>query len=165
MGHAVTLSALSAVPVQEVLALSKRLGEDALPCSFWALDEQGLSRLMQTENKESIVALINGQVVGIGVLSQGELYQRHLAELSVAICPHHRRKGVARQIISSLEELARKREVELLKGLVQTENLGSRRLVESLGYEHRATLYGEFKSARFGEIDDCVYYKRLVPCR
>jgi ribosomal protein S18 acetylase RimI-like enzyme len=82
-----------------------------------------------------------------------------------SVCPHHRRKGVARQLISSLEERARKREVELLKELVQTENLGSRRLVESLGYEHRATLYGEFKSARFGEIDDGVYYKRLVPCR
>jgi L-amino acid N-acyltransferase YncA len=61
-----------------------------------------------------------------------------------------------------LEELAGKRGVEIIKGLVQAQNVASRRLIESLGYEHRATLYAEFKSEKFGEIDDCVYYKRLV---
>ena len=162
MSHEPLISELSSAHTQGVLALSRRLEDDALPCSFWALDEKSLSRLMQTETKEAVVALIDGQVVGVGVLSQGESHQRHLAELSVAICPNHRRSGVARKIIARLEDQARKRDVELLKGLVQTENVASRRLVESLGYEHRATLYGEFKSARFGEIDDCVYYKRLI---
>lgn len=162
MVHEVVIAAFSSAYTQEVLSLSRRLEEDALPCSFWSLDEQSVAQFLQHEHRQAVVALIGGQVVGIGALRQGEQYQRHLAEISVAICPQHRRRGVARAVIASLEELAGKRGVEILKGLVQAENLASRRLIESLRYVHRATLYAEFKSEKFGEIDDCVYYKRLV---
>jgi RimJ/RimL family protein N-acetyltransferase len=50
--------------------------------------------------------------------------------------------------------------IEIIKALIWVENSPSRKLFESLGYEHKATLMAEFKSD-FGEIDDAVYYKRV----
>jgi len=100
-------------------------------------------------------------VAGIGTLKQGENYQAHLAEISVAICPHHRKQGIARQLIGELEHLAQASNIEILKALIWTRNTPSQKLFESLQYKRRATLMAEFKSPGFGEIDDHVYYKRL----
>lgn len=145
-----------------VVELVQRLEEDAMPCSYWGLDEDGVRALIGDVDKRTVVALVEGEVAGVGTLARGRDYQRHLAELSAAVHPQHRRSGLAQVMVEFLEEIAGQEGVELLKGLVQKENLASRRLCEKLGYEHKATLYGEFKSPRFGEIDDCVYYKRLA---
>ena len=109
------------------------------------------------------MALVDKSVVGIGSVTRGQLYQQHLAELSIAVDSQYRKNGIARIIVSQLEVIAKEDGVELLKAHISTNNLPSRRLFESLNYEHRATLFCEFKSPEFGEIDDCVYYKRLKP--
>jgi L-amino acid N-acyltransferase YncA len=147
--------------IDEVVELSRRLGSDSIPCSYWGLDSTLAGELLQNPNKRSFVALLDDALAGIGTLTRGEQFQSHLAELSVAVDLGYRKHGVARTLIQQLEKTAREQNIELLKAMVSTHNLPSRRLFESLGYEHRATLYAEFKSAEFGEIDDCVYYKRL----
>ncbi len=146
-----------------VVQLSRKLESDPAPCSYWAMNPQAASQLLDNPNKKSFVALSGDAVVRIGTLARGEGYQQHLAEISIAVDPELRQHGVARMIVSRLEEAAREQNLELLKALISTTNLPSRRLFESLHYEHRATLYCEFKSPEFGEIDDCVYYKRLAP--
>jgi len=158
----VTLSQLQTSHLDEVVQLSQRLETDSIPCSYWGLNSISAAQLLQSPCKFSVVALVNKSVVGIGSINRGQLYQKHLAEISIAVDPQHRKNGIARMIIIHLEVVAKENEVELLKALISTNNLPSRRLFESLNYEHRATLYCEFKSPEFGEIDDCVYYKRLI---
>lgn len=108
------------------------------------------------------MALLDQTVVGIGTLTRGELYQYHLGEISIVVDLQHRNHGIAWTMVLQLEKTAREHKIELLKAFISTNNIPSRRLFESLNYEHRATLYAEFKSAEYGEIDDCVYYKRLT---
>ena len=120
------------------------------------------NQLLQNLNKLSFVALLHKSVIGIGTLTRGELYQHHLAEISIAVDSQQRRNGIARTIVRQLEKTAQEQKIELLKALISTNNIPSRQLFESLHYEHRATLYSEFKSQEFGEIDDCVYYKRFI---
>jgi RimJ/RimL family protein N-acetyltransferase len=149
------------VHINEVVQLSRRLESDPIPTSYWGMDSSSASELLQNSNKRSFVALLDEAVVGIGTLTRGEQYQYHLAEISIAIDPGHRKNGLARRIVLQLEKTARELKIEMLKAMISTHNIPSRKLFESLHYEHRATLYAEFKSEEFGEIDDCVYYKRL----
>lgn len=147
--------------IYELIQLSRRLESDSIPCSYWGLNTESANQLLQNPNKLSFVAILDKFIVGIGTLTRGEYYQRHLAEISIAVDAEHRKVGVARRILSHLEQVAQEQQIELLKALITITNTPSRRLFESLNYEHRATLYAEFKSLEFGEIDDCVYYKRL----
>ena len=147
--------------VSGIITLSASLQADPTPCSYWGLDEGSVQRLLNKKNKTTVVAHQKSDIIGIGTVVQGEAYQCHLGEVSVAISPHDRRRGLAGKIIAKLEDIAKAQNIEIIKALIWTENAPSRALFESLGYEHKATLYAEFKSAEFGEIDDCVYYKRI----
>jgi ribosomal protein S18 acetylase RimI-like enzyme len=157
----IRLTQFASVHIDGLVDLSRRLEGDSVPNSYWGMNAALAGDLLQNPNKRTFVALRDEALAGIGTLTRGEFYQYHLAELSVAVDPGHRKAGVARTLLQRLEETAREQKIELLKAMVSTNNLPSRRLFESLGFEHRATLYAEFKSAEFGEIDDCVYYKRL----
>lgn len=149
--------------IDAVIQLSRRLESDPIPTSYWGLDSTSAAQLLHNPNKRTFVALLFDEtVIGMGTLARGEQFQYHLAEISIAVDPRHRKNGLARSILLQLEETAQEHKIELLKAMVSTNNIPSRRLFESLRYVHRATLYAEFKSAEFGEIDDCVYYKRLI---
>ena len=159
----IILSPFQTRHLEGVIQLSRKLEKDSIPCSYWGLNSISAAQLLKNPHKNSIVALIDNSVVGIGSITRGQLYQQHLAELSIAVDSLYRKNGIARKIISQLEAIAKENGVELLKAHISTDNFPSRRLFESLNYEHRATLFCEFKSPEFGEIDDCVYYKRLKP--
>jgi RimJ/RimL family protein N-acetyltransferase len=158
----INLTEFQPVHIDKVIQLSRRLESDPIPTSYWGLDSTSADQLLQNPNKRSFVALLDETIIGIGTLARGEQFQYHLAEISIAVDPRHRKNGLARQIVLQLEKSAQEQKIELLKAMISTHNIPSRRLFESLGYEHRATLYAEFKSAEFGEIDDCVYYKRFM---
>ena len=161
MNQQLRISALQAPHVTGVIQLSRCLEKDSVPCSFWRLDTLAVDQLLRHSHKWTLVALLDTVTVGIGTLTRGTLYQRHLGEVSVAVHPEYRRIGIAQALVQSLEALAHAQHIELLKALIWTKNTPSRHLFESLNFEHKATLYCEFKSDEFGEIDDCVYYKRL----
>lgn len=156
------LTEFQSIYIDELVQLSRRLEGDSIPCSYWGLDSTSAGGLLQNPHKRSFVTILDETVIGIGTLTRGEQFQYHLAEISIAIDPGHRKNGLARRILQQLEETAQALNIEMLKAMISTHNTPSRRLFESLGYEHRATLYAEFKSVEFGEIDDCVYYKRLA---
>jgi RimJ/RimL family protein N-acetyltransferase len=117
---------------------------------------------LEDRNRIDLVTLLDGVVTGIASLQQGERHQHHLGEISVAIHPDHRRSGSAGVLIGEIESRASDVGVNIIKAMIWVENHPSRKLFESLGYEHKATLMAEFKSETFGEIDDAVYYKRLT---
>lgn len=152
---------LNPVHTQKVITLSRRLEVDELPCSYWSLEADAVRDLLNAPNNRTLIALTQEEAAGIGTIKKGEAYQQHLAEISVAISPAYRGQGLAKQIITELENLAQASGVEIMKALVWTRNTASQKLFESLNYERRATLMAEFKSPKFGEIDDHVYYKRL----
>jgi ribosomal protein S18 acetylase RimI-like enzyme len=88
-------------------------------------------------------------------MQQGSRHQHHLYRISVAIHPDHRRPGSADRLTREIEALAREAGVEIIKALIWVENSPSRKLFESLGYEHKATLIAEFKN-EIGDIDDAM---------
>lgn len=145
-----------------VLQLSSDLVSDDLPCSFWGLTANGFRTWLSDSSRLVLVSGADDEATGIACYVRGGPYQEHLAEVSIAVSPASRRSGTAPALLTALEDAGRKAGVRLFKALIQVENTPSRRFFERCGYEHRATLYSEFMSEQFGEIDDCVYYRRLL---
>jgi L-amino acid N-acyltransferase YncA len=144
-----------------MLALCAALRVDPTPCSLWGLDAAAIAAMLNDSRRCVLVAMVAEHCVGLGILTRGEKYQRHLGELTVAVAPDCRRRGIARALIVELQQQALKDGLARLKGLVDTRNTASQALFSSCGFAHRATLYGEFRSEEFGEIDDCVFYQVL----
>lgn len=144
-----------------LLAFSGALEGDETPCSFWGLTPARIEQWLADDSRSALLCEENARLLGVGACVQGGDFQRHLGEVSVAVAPEARRRGVASALLDALEADATTRGIHLLKALIWVRNAESRAFFASRGYEHRATLISEFRSDRFGEIDDCVYYKRL----
>ena len=136
-------------------------GTDETPCSFWGLTQTRLNEWLSDPARHLLVSEADTALAGTGSYVRGGPFQEHLAEISVAVAPNARRAGTARALIAALETDAANSGIHVLKALIWVRNTPSRKLFERCGYHHRATLYAEFMSEQFGEIDDCVYYKRL----
>ena len=152
---------LAAADRSGVLSLSRALESDETPCSFWGLTTERLEEWADQVERHLLVARQGDEITGVACFVRGGRFQYHLAEVSVAVRPSARRSGVASELLRALEELGCKSGILLFKALIWVHNSSSRSFCERNGYEHRATLYAEFMSEQFGEIDDCVYYKRL----
>ena len=152
---------LTAADRNGVLNLSRALETDESPCSFWDLTAERLEGWASQTERHILVAGQGGGVTGVACFVRGGRFQEHLAEVSVAVTPSARRSGTASELLRALEDLGHEEGILLYKALVWVHNSSSRSFFEKNGYEHRATLYAEFMSEALGEIDDCVYYKRL----
>ncbi len=159
-----TIRPAAAADGHDMLSLSQALMADDIPCSFWGLTPDRL-RGWQADPARHIVIAQDQTLEGIACYVRGADYQQHLAEVSVAVAPWARRRGIARALLQHLETHAADAGILMLKALIWVQNQPSRTFFAGCGYAHRATLYAEFMSEQFGEIDDCVYYKRLSPPR
>jgi len=146
-----------------VLTFATDLMSDESPCSFWSLTPDTLNKWRSDPDRHLLVHTTGDVLSGIGSYVRGGPHQQHLAEVSVAVAPHCRRSGTATDLLADLEQAGADAEIALFKALIWVSNAPSRKLFERCDYEHRATLYAEFISEQLGEIDDCVYYKRLRP--
>lgn len=156
-----TLQLLDTSHFAEAISLSEALKTDPSPCSFWSLTEERLLEWIKDPCRITVVTLEENRIAGVGAIQRGGRHQAHLAEISVAVHPEFRRAGLARNLVVDLEERVELLGAEIIKALIWVENRPSRKLFESLGYEHKATLMAEFKSESIGEIDDAVYYIRI----
>src|SRR5688500_12202879 len=111
------------VHVDEIIQLSRRLENDPVPTSYWGLNSESAGQLLENPNKQSFVALLDNAVIGIGTLTRGEMYQFHLAEISIAVDSRQRKNGVARTIVQQLEKTAQGHKIELLKAFISTHNI------------------------------------------
>lgn len=162
-GQPWSIQAPGSADLNGMMALSVALSTDSTPCSFWGLTPERVGQWLSDPDRALVLAKRGHDVQGIASYVRGGAYQQHLAEVSVAVAPVARRSGMAGALLSHLEDTAAAADIRLLKALIWVQNTPSRRFFEAHAYEHRATLYAEFMSEQFGEIDDCVYYKRLGP--
>jgi RimJ/RimL family protein N-acetyltransferase len=120
-----------------------------------------LEDIIHDKNQRSILLIDGEGLVGLGVLSTGGLFQKHWAEISIAVSPSHRNRGAAQKLVKELEKKASSTGLDFIKALILENNKPSRNCFEKLGYELKATLINEFNLEGLGKTSDCVYYKFL----
>lgn len=81
-----------------------------------------------------LLAIVNDHVVGDATLHVGEGPHRHLAWLRIYVAPEFRQRGVARLMVESLTDIARKMGLQQILGEITTNQVKVIKLFESLGF-------------------------------
>ena len=81
-----------------------------------------------------LLALVNDHVVGDATLHVGEGPYRHLAWMRLYVAPEFRQRGVARLMVESLTDIARKMGLQQILGEVTTNRVKVIKLLESLSF-------------------------------
>ncbi|MCS7385951.1 MAG: ribosomal protein S18-alanine N-acetyltransferase [archaeon GB-1867-005] len=110
----------------EIFEIEVRSFKDPYPRSL-------LKMLLQMARETFLVAELNGKVVGYVILLVRRKYLGHI--LSLAVSPHHRRKGIATALLASVEERARTLGVKILRLEVRVSNLAAIKLYLKLGFK------------------------------
>ena len=113
-------------PREDLRYLRQRVADPAVIESWFA--QYDLRRVFP------LLAIVNDRVVGDATLHVGEGPYRHLAWLRIYVAPEFRQRGVARLMVESLTDIARKMGLQQILGEVTTNQVKVIKLFESLGF-------------------------------
>jgi ribosomal protein S18 acetylase RimI-like enzyme len=103
-----------------------------------------------------LVAAFEGRIVGKGTLHfQHRGWLRHVGHLRIVTAADHRRNGLGTMMAHELVELARQRDLEMLKVEVIAANTPMINMLERMGFRTGAVLKGLAKDIR-GHTQDMV---------
>jgi L-amino acid N-acyltransferase YncA len=100
-----------------------------------------------------LLAIVNDHVVGDATLHVGEGPYRHLAWLRIYVAPEFRQRGVARLMVESLIDIARKMGLQQILGEITTNQVKVIKLFESQGFA-RMFKYPDHFMTGDGEVFD-----------
>lgn len=110
-------------------------------------------RLMEspTEGHTSIVAVLDGRIVGVAGLIQGRGRRSHVAEIYMSVHDDHRRRGIGTALLAALVDAADNwlnvRRIELT---VYVDNEPGIRLYKKFGFEIEGTRRADaFRAGKF----------------
>lgn len=110
-----------------------------------------------------LVARVGGQVAGMGLLLQPTPpVLHHTAELSVAVHPAHRRRGVARKLIQTLLSDGARRGVTLVRAWVAAANGAALALMADLGFREMARLKDELQRPDGQRFDVIIHNEEVT---
>ncbi|RLA44577.1 MAG: GNAT family N-acetyltransferase [Gammaproteobacteria bacterium] len=111
---------------------------------------------IETGANITIIAAIDGNIVGYGTLSQGDIdWSRHVAELRIMVGPNCRETGIGRTIVRELFRLALVKNIEKIYARMTLDQTGARKLFQELGFRPEALLENEVKD-REGKVHDVL---------
>jgi L-amino acid N-acyltransferase YncA len=113
-------------PREDLRYLRQRVADPAVIESWFA--QYDLRRVFP------LLAIVNDRVVGDATLHMGEGPYRHLAWLRIYVAPEFRQRGVARLMVESLTDIARKMGLQQILGEITTNQVKVIKLFESLGF-------------------------------
>lgn len=137
--------------------------------TFYEYEPRSVEYLQQWyEAKASTGMPIIGAVDDDGTLLGFDTYgpfrpqigYQHTVEHSVYVQKDHRGKGISRVLMNALIERAKSNDLHAIVGVIDSGNTVSRRLHESLGFEHNGTM--PQLGRKFDQwLDVCLYTKIL----
>jgi putative hydrolase of the HAD superfamily len=105
-----------------------------------------------------LVARMSDQVAAMGLLTQPTPeVLHHTAELSLAVHPDHRRRGLGRRLIQTLLPAGARRGVELVRAWVASANGAARVLIVGTGFQEMTRLKAELQRPDGRRFDVIVY--------
>lgn len=91
-----------------------------------------------TKNFPIIVAIIDNTLVGFGYYSEFRFREAYkfTVEHSVYVSNEHHGKGIGKQLLKELIELAKAQKLHIMIGVIDSENVNSIRFHEQFGFEN-----------------------------
>jgi ribosomal-protein-alanine N-acetyltransferase len=113
-----------------------------------AFKKQQIASLLTNYNSISLVAKINGKIVGfiIGIIHiERNSLVGHI--LTIDVSPQYRRRGVAQNLLQEIEKIFREKGVKSCRLEVREDNIAALRLYQKLGYKKVARLKDYYENA------------------
>ncbi|MBI4192724.1 MAG: GNAT family N-acetyltransferase [Betaproteobacteria bacterium] len=120
--------------------MSRELIEAGL--SGWSWDPDRVARAIQARDTLVLVAEIQDYLTGFAIMNFGDT-QAHLSLL--AVIPTHQRCGIARQMMSWLDESALAAGIETINLELRAINEAARSFYRALGFKETAYLPGYYR--------------------
>ena len=139
------LDLFTQAPREDLRYLRQRVTDPAVIAGWF--DNYDLRRVFP------LLAIVNDHVVGDATLHVGEGPYRHLAWMRIYVAPEFRQRGVARLMVESLTDIARKMGLQQILGEVTTNQVKVIKLLESLGFAHMFK-YPDHFMTEDGEVFD-----------
>jgi len=109
-----------------------------------------------------LVARMGNQLAGMALLMQPTpAVLHHTTEMSIAVHPDCRRRGVARRLIETLLPAGARRGVKLVRAWVASVNGAGRTLLEGLDFQKMARIREELQRSDGQRFDVIVYDKKV----
>lgn len=142
------------VPAEDLRYLRQRVTDPAVIGSWF--DAYDLQKVFP------LLALVNDHVVGDATLHVGDGPHRHLARMRIYVAPEFRERGVARMMVESMVDIARKMGLQQVLAEVTSNRVKVIKLFETLGFV-REFRYPDYFMTFDGEVFDVdVLILRLV---
>lgn len=135
----------SEVPQEDLRFLRQRVTDPAVVLRWF--DDFDLGRVFP------LLALVNDRIVGDATLHLGQGPQRHLAWMRIYVAPEFRQRGVARMMVESLTDIARKMGLQQILAEVTSNRVKVIKLFEALGFS-REFRYSDYFMTSDGEVFD-----------
>lgn len=135
----------SEVPQEDLRFLRQRVTDPAVVLRWF--DDFDLGRVFP------LLALVNDRIVGDATLHLGQGPQRHLAWMRIYVAPEFRQRGVARMMVESLTDIARKMGLQQILAEVTSNRVKVIKLFEALGFS-REFRYPDYFMTSDGEVFD-----------
>ncbi len=137
--------------VAEVSQISRDEVENGLG---WDYTPRKLSQLIKSKSKNVVVARIDGQLIGFGIMT----YRKDQANLDLlAVKVSFRRRNIGTQIVLWLERVAVTSGMFNIFVQVREKNLGALIFYENLGFQKLDEIAGFYKG-----IENCVVMAKLL---
>jgi ribosomal-protein-alanine N-acetyltransferase len=121
-----------------------------------AFKKQHIASLLTNYNSISLVAKINGKIVGF-IIGMIHLERNFLVGhiLTLDVLPQYRRRGVAKSLLQEIEKIFREKGVKSCRLEVREDNIAALRLYRKLGYKEVARLKDYYGNA------NGIYLKKI----
>jgi aminoglycoside 3-N-acetyltransferase I len=136
-----TLAVVDVGRLKELLGVFAAAFEDHVAYQSHVPDDAYLSRLLAKEHFITVVALVDGKVIGGLTAYQLDKFEQDRREIYIydlAVIEEHRRKGVATALIEELKRVATGRDVYVVFVQADLDDAPAIALYESLGTKETA---------------------------
>jgi len=99
---------------------------------------------MKKEMKVKLVADANGEVIGtLSIDFRHDPWVPHVAEISnVIVNPNFRRRGISTKMTELALEIAKEKEIKIVKIEVETKNIPALKLYKKIGFKEYGKIMG-----------------------
>jgi len=125
------------------------------------LSASAVARWTREFSAHRMVALDDGEVVGLVTVAPGMGWQSHVGEFRLIVQPDRRSHGIGRRLAEHGLELAAEHDLRKLSTEVMAVGSGGR-MLESLGFVEEARLRGHVQDGK-GELQDLVIMSYWLP--
>lgn len=130
---------------------------------FWDVDDPAVAEaVVGDERRTTFGAFLDSRLIAFSALNPGVDWSSHVADLSLAVAPDHRQRGLGKALARAMLLEGLKAGYRKVTVSIAADNEGAIDMFRKLGFEGEALLRDQLLSPEDGSLHDVVLLAHLV---